>query len=39
MTSGTKLLLWVLALIGLTLLQAGLFVVRGVITNEVWLLV
>ena len=39
MSSSAKLLLWVLALIGLTLLQAGLFVVRGVITNEVWLLV
>ena len=39
MSSSAKLLLWVLSLIALTLVQAGLFVVRGVITNEVWLLV
>ena len=35
----TKLLLWIVALIGITLAQVGLFFVRGLITNQVWLLV
>jgi hypothetical protein len=34
-----KLVLWILALIGITLAQVGMFFIRGLVTNQVWLLV
>jgi len=39
MNPTAKLILWILGLIGITLVQVGLFFVRGLVTNQVWLLV